>query len=363
MKFHDSWGWSTAVKPRALPIILLVECSALNVSFAQQGPVAFIGPDPISPTNTLVYTVNPDGSERRSIPVALVVLHSAKWSRDGQLIAAGGALPASPKLNVFAFDRAGGNLRQVTDINISDFEVFYMFPAFSPDSGQVALVAYSRRVSTGSQFLAVLVNSVDGVPGPTVLVDTLDGNLFEGFGIDWSPVANLLAVPIATVELCLGTFVPVTEIWSVPPEQGAFARGLGRPISRHCTTLPILVDDVSPAFSPDGTRIAFVRRITLGRDISTSIRVINVDGTGEQEIAFFDSELSWSVSWSAGGNQLVFDRGRVQDGIPLVGSLGLWTINLDRSGLAQLTDPTAYAPSWSWAGFAPLSSDALLAEQ
>ncbi len=64
---------------------------------------------------------------------------------------------------------------------------------------------------------------------------------------------------------------------------------------RHNFSAPSL--DESPAWSPDGTRIAFVAE--------GEITVINADGTGRSGTGRFGSEPSWSPD----GSRIAF-RGR-----------------------------------------------------
>jgi Tol biopolymer transport system component len=85
--------------------------------------------------------------------------------------------------------------------------------------------------------------------------------------------------------------------------------------------------DVYPAWSPDGTQIAFLSQ----RESDFDIYVMNADGTGEQ--LFFDSGLhEGDIDWA--GNTIVFTSG-----------FKIWSIKDDGSGLTQVTDP-ADAGHW-----------------
>ncbi len=82
------------------------------------------------------------------------------------------------------------------------------------------------------------------------------------------------------------------------------------------TQLTSVGDNRTPAWSPDGTKIAFWSDRTGG------IWVMNADGTGESSITANGQDPAWSPD----GSKIVFTR----DG-------GLWTMNSDGSDQTQLT--------------------------
>ena len=87
----------------------------------------------------------------------------------------------------------------------------------------------------------------------------------------------------------------------------------------------------SPAWSPDGTQIAFASR----RDGRSEIYLVNADGTGERRIGLGDSP-----SWSADGTKLVFERQQgKQEAAKVV------VINADGTGERILA--AGSAPQWS----------------
>ena len=95
--------------------------------------------------------------------------------------------------------------------------------------------------------------------------------------------------------------------------------------------------DVDPAWSPDGTRIAFESGITGPVGFYTRIFIVNRDGSGLRQLTpeTTDYTSDYGPSWSPDGTRLVFSR---------FGELTI--INPDGFGLTSLGIPGAY-PAWS----------------
>jgi Tol biopolymer transport system component/serine/threonine protein kinase len=96
--------------------------------------------------------------------------------------------------------------------------------------------------------------------------------------------------------------------------------------------------DFSPAFSPDGTRIAFTSQRAGGFDVF----LMNADGTGQRQLTHF-TELGLGATeptWSPDSKRIAFNT-RVK-------RIDIWAINVDGTGLVKLTDDPAGARSAAW---------------
>ncbi|NJL06671.1 MAG: hypothetical protein HC911_17570 [Chloroflexaceae bacterium] len=105
----------------------------------------------------------------------------------------------------------------------------------------------------------------------------------------------------------------------------------------RCLTTSSLADDIEPAWSPDGSQIAFVSN--REPDGWYRIYVMNADGSNVRAIA-----TGGAPAWAPDGNRLVY-----RDWDEEVRNTNIYTINLDGSGRTELTNTTAEDrfPVWS----------------
>ena len=96
-------------------------------------------------------------------------------------------------------------------------------------------------------------------------------------------------------------------------------------------------DDMSPAWSPDGSSIAFV----TDRDGNREIYVMKADGTQQINLTNHGAE-DWTPAWSPDGGSIAFSSYRD-------GNWEVYVMGSDGSNPIRLTDNAAadYGPSWS----------------
>ena len=149
-------------------------------------------------------------------------------------------------------------------------------------------------------------------PGRWNPMATTTGRLSAAPSIPWRVIA-LAAL------LLIGVLVTAAYIGSqrrVPPPFGPAANGLipyvahgdiylGDPVAG---TSRLLVggpeDDAAPGFSPDGTRVAFIRDVGTGSVKPTDLYVVRDDGSGLTKITPKPLYNVFSISWTPDGRSL-----------------------------------------------------------
>lgn len=88
-------------------------------------------------------------------------------------------------------------------------------------------------------------------------------------------------------------------------------------------------DDAHPKYSPNGAKIAFYSKTQTG---PPALWVMDNDGTGLRKVS---PDYAWRFDWNPEGSKFVFLYLNFRN--PTLGSGELWLINVDGSGLHQLT--------------------------
>lgn len=245
----------------------------------------------------------------------------------GAASAAAQTAPSDKGLIVFSRAEAGGlrsslftvapdtrQLRRVTRARGWDW-----FPAWSPDGRRIAFARAGRSldlyvVGANGKGLRRLVHTRTNEEWPT-----------------WSPDGSKIAFESGSPPLTKpGQKNIDPELWVV----GADGHGLKRLTNNN-------LQDVSPAWSPDGKWIAFVR---IGKGNHGRIWVISAEGRNAHPLGLKGGEPAWSPD----GTQLAFAHARSGFGRETV---DLYVANVDGSGLRRLTHGrvgvVSHHPSWS----------------
>lgn len=147
---------------------------------------------------------------------------------------------------------------------------------------------------------------------------------------DWSPDGTRIAFDRCATKC---------EIWTMNSD-GSKPKRLGPNCLRRADS--VCVDRGTPAWSPDGRRIAFGQATVRGDKVeSAEIFVMNASGTGARKVTQITAGKPFAIdvlrpAWSPNGKQLVFEVQNLQTAEP-PNRRALFVVNADGSGLRQLT--------------------------
>lgn len=309
------------MRPRVSAILVSLLCGLVFAAPAEasfpgaNGKIAFVRESGVGFPNQ-IRTVNPDGTGDAALTDGTAFEAAPAWSPDGRRIAfmstRGDPSPADCQncnYDIYAANADGSGLTRLTDDPGSDSE-----PAWSPGGTQIVW-AHTAELSPFSPTHLWIMNvdgsgkrqltfggdpsgerrpawspdgtkiaytsggairkiDPDGSGDSTIEVDTGGSELMP----DWSPRGDELAFTRFTSETqCVPprcVFITYLEVWTMS------ADGSGA----HNIT-PLRGFDSDPAWSPDGSKIAF----DDGRGIST----ISPDGTGRTEVVVNAAEPDW----------------------------------------------------------------------
>jgi Tol biopolymer transport system component len=277
----------TAVAGALLALAVASATAAASVPAAPQ--LAFTRDGNPLPGEELL-TTDPSGerwSEVMRSPHASGSFQHLSWSADGSSIAFGGS-GFFPRERVFTIPADGGTLRPVRGTRRG------FIPVFSPVGDVLAFAKFLFRQRSGGRkpYISVSIWLVDaGGGGPRQLTPWRD-RLFvvpSSFSPDGS---SLLA------ERDRPSKAP--EIVSVPLG--------GSPMSL------IVKGGAEPAYSPDGTAIAFIRPRNTGRVtrlgglpvIGGDLFVADSDGSGAKRLTFTPNRRETGPSWDPSGQRLAY---------------------------------------------------------
>jgi Tol biopolymer transport system component len=294
---------------------------------ATNGKIVYSGYD-TQTQRTQIYTMNPDGTGVTNITQAhtdpnwsprIFYGDGPEWSPDGTKISASGSSLSDAgnccSRNVYVMNADGTNVKRLTNTPSTtegeDYE-----PTWAPDGGWLAFTS-TRGDGDGdpettdfSDDREIYRMDADGT-NETQLTDTTSVSSDEQPSI--SPDGTKIA--FASNRHWDTTGVDQLDIYVMN------ADGTGQP--RRLTfdaaaTYPLDTQSQNPAWSPDGTRIAY--ESTRGLEGKGEIFVTNADGSGEPINVSNDPSWDTDPAWSPDGTQITFTSERA-------GQRDIWAVD------------------------------------
>ena len=232
------------------------------------------------PTEYQIYTVSPNRGKQTQLTHPRGQSFDPAWSPDGTQIVFESDRNSANRSQLFTMNKDGSKQQQLTTSPASD-----RVPAWSPDGKKIA---FTRAFKGHSQIYILDLASKKAQPlqaGPGD--DTNPAWSSDGTKIVFSKHDNAQSAQIDVVKLDGTGLTPLTS-----PPKG--------------------MSDLNPTFSPDGTRIAFERDRVNPKDPATptaaTIYVMDANGTGEKPLTK-TAQFEFHPAWSPDGSRIAFAAG------------------------------------------------------
>jgi Tol biopolymer transport system component/DNA-binding winged helix-turn-helix (wHTH) protein len=200
-------------------------------------------------------------------------------------------------------------------------------PTWSPDGEHIAFARYSEKT--------VSIYVVPSLGGTERRI--YQGATAMAAGLSWSPKGNSLAFSQSSLEDPTRARISVLSL----TDSG----------TRALTSPPAGWLDHEPAFSPDGTRLAFIRSTVAG--VSNDLFVMPANGGQPKRLTFDNRPIMGPPTWTADSSEIVFSSNRAA-------RTGLWRVSATGSIPTPVPGPEGEA---NWPSIPAKGNNTLVYEE
>ncbi len=237
-----------------------------------------------------------------------------------KIVYASGYSASNTRFAIYVMNSDGSGKTNIASSTTASFTQ----PHWSPDGSKIA---FSQLIRTSNDVInQIMVMNADGSGQKAITPDTA-----HSFGETWSPDGAKLAFSSDLDDP--GETTP-NDIYVMNSDGSGSSTNLTRTTN---------ASDHAPAWSPDGTKIAYaVCPLTA---VTCQIYVMSSTGGGAINVSN-SAHDDYAPQWSPDGEKIVFERNL---GDYTNTNYQVFIMNADGSGQTQLTSTLteAYAPSWS----------------
>ncbi len=265
-----------------------------NESWTLDGKIAYS----TSTDLTHIFIANPDGSRETQLTGQYRVNYNPRWSPDGKNVAFIAYYGEGVRTGVMTVPANGGDAK---------FLARGMSPAWSPDGTKIAYTHERRSTDRPTSPATITIIPAEG--GEATEVMNYDGYVNY---LDWSPDGRYIAFSYSYDSVREGPNpipdLPGTarDIYIVPATGGEPKRLL-RIDKKE-------LGFVSPRWSPDGKKIAFLwMDMTKSEETGMPYKpacIYTIDVEGGEPKFITDEDPRWWFCWTPDGRHIIFSKGK-----------------------------------------------------